>query len=407
MSYLYTSRKREPAASDREPKRNTAPDQARSLLPGRQAISGEPEGQSRRLDAAMQARMSRTFGDLSAVRDWQPPVRETAPVPTEPYTGPVTHTLSDTAPSPAAAGPMQAMRKKGNTIGKKEPSEGSVTQDEELPSRYSDDFSLLNSQQGTKEQRKGAYDHIALDAAANMTVPQRKAITQYIGGSEMINTFLRGKKEDASYPMPDLIPELRQQAEDISAGIQSNPLPGNVTTYKGITDTYFAMVLQQLGLKKAVNDDGSVNHEWLNKNQKKLRKTLVGSVFHDEAYTSTSTEKEYAQFWSRKKAQREKNMQLQDDPAAAEAFQIMTQEHPELTPGAHLITINMPKGARASFVDRVTDGSKYGDPGQREVLADKGSSFRISDLRKRTDSDSYELVMELLAEEEGKKRKKK
>ena len=153
MSYLYTSRKREDTASDRGSKRNIAPDHARSVFPGRQAIAGDPEGQSRRLDAAMRERMSRTFGDLSAVREWRPPVRETAPVPTEPYTGPVTHTLSDAAPSPAAAGPMQAMRKKGNTIGKKEPSEGSVTQDEDPPSRYADDFSLLNSQQGTKEQR--------------------------------------------------------------------------------------------------------------------------------------------------------------------------------------------------------------------------------------------------------------
>ena len=38
---------------------------------------------------------------------------------------------------------------------------------------------------------------------------------------------------------------------------------------------------------------------------------------------------------------------------------------------------------------------------------DKGSSFKISDIRKAEDSDGYEPVMDMLTEEEGKKRKKK
>ena len=38
---------------------------------------------------------------------------------------------------------------------------------------------------------------------------------------------------------------------------------------------------------------------------------------------------------------------------------------------------------------------------------DKGSFFKISDIQKGEGPDSYELVMDLLAEEEGKKKGKK
>ena len=81
--------------------------------------SGAPRnGPSFDLDAAMKTRMENTFGDLSAVRRLgnraegadkagsmvPAPAGETA------YTGPVTHTLSDSSPSPASAGAMQAKR---------------------------------------------------------------------------------------------------------------------------------------------------------------------------------------------------------------------------------------------------------------------------------------------------------
>ena len=62
------------------------------------------------LDGAMQARMANTFGDLSAVRNYTPPKKSQAVVPTGPYIGPVTHAISDASPSPAVAGPMQALR---------------------------------------------------------------------------------------------------------------------------------------------------------------------------------------------------------------------------------------------------------------------------------------------------------
>ena len=88
----------------------------------------------------------------------------------------------------------------------------------------------------------------------------------------------------------------------------------------------------------------------------------------------------------------------------ATKIQDLARKHPEQIPGAHLLTMNLPKGAKGACVDRTTDGSAKAGNDQHEVLLDKGSFFKISDIRKMKDSDSYELVMDLLAEEEGRKK---
>ena len=165
------------------------------------------------------------------------------------------------------------------------------------------------------------------------------------------------------------------------------------------------MILQQNGLGKAINKkNGTVDHKWLNKNQKKLKKALIGKTFRDKAFTSTSTENKFARKWAQRTSVRE-SMELVDDEEYMR-LKSLEDTNPDLIPGAHLMTINLPKGSKGAFVDRTADDiqSKHGQLNQREVLLDKGSMFRINDIRKMDNADSYELVMELLAEEEGKKK---
>ena len=67
----------------------------------------------------MQARMDRTFGDLSAVKSYTPPVREQAPAGAGPCTGPVTRAVSAASPAPSAAGPMQAKKESDTEYGER------------------------------------------------------------------------------------------------------------------------------------------------------------------------------------------------------------------------------------------------------------------------------------------------
>ncbi len=112
MSYTYDRRKRPQGQQAGEPERTTAPGPGMEApMSGRAAPGPAAQDRSFDLDAAMRERMTNTFGDLSALRDWQPPVREAAPAQAGPYTGPVTHALSGASPSHAAAGLMQAKRR--------------------------------------------------------------------------------------------------------------------------------------------------------------------------------------------------------------------------------------------------------------------------------------------------------
>ena len=381
------------------------------------------------------------------------------------YSGPVTHALSGASPAPAAAGPMQAkcgkkqvkqakqamqVQKDRKRRGKRgADDENAILEQVQQESRnydpdhiiregddsplnqgfvarrpkkgrkklspapkkrsgadYTADFELLNSGGGSAEERSRAYDNIAVNTGKNMTESQKKAISSYMGGSEPINSFLRNEVSSPYYPGKRDVPKVQQEIQNISQGLKNNPLQGNISTYKGITDKYLAMMFQQFGLKEALNEDGGVNHEWMGKNPELMKKMLVGKTFRDEGYTSTTTEPDFARGWARKKARSEHTLDLMMKGKGKEAmdYESEVNEHPEKIKGAHMVRFNLPKGANASFVDRAGDSKSSGRYEQREVLADKGSSFRISDFRKLEDSDSYELVMDMLAEEAGKKR---
>ncbi len=112
MSYTYEQRTSSREQSRQEPERAAESGPLLNVVTAGQAPP--TGGGSPNLEAVMRERMHSTFGDISAVREVmnrtpEASVRETAAP--APYTGPVTHTLSDAAPSPAAAGPMQAKRR--------------------------------------------------------------------------------------------------------------------------------------------------------------------------------------------------------------------------------------------------------------------------------------------------------
>ena len=105
MSYTYDQRKRPQGQTNAPPARTATAGPVSAPLRADTAGAGDPSA----LETAMQERMSRTFGDLSAVKNYQPPVKEVS-APPAPHTGPVGHAISASAPSPFMAGVMQAKR---------------------------------------------------------------------------------------------------------------------------------------------------------------------------------------------------------------------------------------------------------------------------------------------------------
>ena len=130
------------------------------------------------------------------------------------YTDPVTRALSDASPSPAASGPMQAKRSWFGGKKKKTPVR-SITNDDEdmLRPSYADDFDLLSTQKGSPEERKNAYDHMAVNTMNNLTDPQKKSLDSYISGSEPINAYLRDDRGHLEYPKGKELQRVQQEIE--------------------------------------------------------------------------------------------------------------------------------------------------------------------------------------------------
>ena len=81
MSYTYDQRKRPRGPQNIAQEHTAAPGPGMdALMTGRARPTAAQKGQRLDLDAAMKAKMENAFGDLSAVRDYTPPLREQAPL---------------------------------------------------------------------------------------------------------------------------------------------------------------------------------------------------------------------------------------------------------------------------------------------------------------------------------------
>ena len=298
-----------------------------------------------------------------------------------------TAALSPISAAPAA-GPMQAKKKKDAV-----PSPGPVSANHQ-------DYANLEA--GDLATRTAGYNAISQRTAANTTQEQRAALTDYVANSEPYNKMLRGNTEHPLYPTaPQDQANLVDNMAQIREAIGNNRIEEDTATYKGIEDSYFVTILQQAGLKKAVNPDGTVNHKWLESHQRQLRKALVGMTFSDPGFTSTTTERSFAQGWANKKNGMIRQQAFMDkhDMAnmtpeeEAELERINTDR--ENLEGAHIIRMNLPAGSRAAAIDHAaTEGRNFS--GQSEILVDRGSQFRISGLQ-HTAKGRYDIIMDLLA----------
>ena len=276
-----------------------------------------------------------------------------------------------------------------------------------LPASLTGEYQTLQQSQD-RQARAQAYNTISGHMAAHTTPNQQQVSTGYVHDSRPINELLYQSPRATKDPQE--IQALQTKIEQLSAAIESNPLADDLTTYRGISDTYLSLMLRDVGLKQAVRKDGTVNHQWMNRNPKKVQKALVGSVFTDPGFTSTSIDRTVSENWARKVARTEAMDRIrkayEDNPMAPEAAEasekVVTQAQQGALPGVHLLQVSMPKGASASLIDQSAMAGRV-DSCQKEVLANHGSSYRITGVQRGSGPDSYFITMEMLAEAQRRK----
>ena len=344
------------------------------------------------------------------------------------YTGPVTGAMSGASPSPAVAAPMQAKRGGGK---KADPDWENLSQ---------------ASKSGDAKSIKTAYDVIAQKQSENVTEEQFDAVDDYIADSTPINGYLRGNMK------LDKIAQRSQKRKIklIDQAMNKNRLGADVKAYRGVSDVALAALLMQSGdkrLKKAVNKNGSINHEEF----AKVKDRLKGVEFSDKGFGSTSVNEKYAERWRKGIIKREAATKVLDekfqahrnDPEVQKMIADMTKEkgvknfgelsntdqilikkgvpladwreddewdarEEELQKGmgSHMYEINAPKGAKATMIDRMRKDAegKKGNAGQQEMLVGRNARYKITDILPILDEqgvvqqNQYRIIMDLLNE---------
>lgn len=307
------------------------------------------------------------------------------------------------------------------------------------------DFKSRYIEANRKDALKGIaakYNPVSNEHSAAATPEQRAAGKAYIRDSRDINAYLRtGQAPDSKKA------ELDKMSADISG--MMHPMQEDTKSYRSISDVGLLPLIEQAGLTDVVmKENGTIDHEKLQQHMDQLK----GMTFQDKAFVSTTAAPQFAEKWGAGLGRRDLNFfkkramlkrgftpeerqgrqkdlielaesgdltvakSQQAYGALADELLSPDQQIRESDIGTHMMHISMPKGTKASFIDATSTGSgqvsdKTIENQQMEMLLDKGSRFRISDIVQKTGEDGkplanqYHIFLELLqeeAEEEGK-----
>ncbi len=347
-----------------------------------------------------------------------------------------------TVSAASAAGPMQAKKpwqKQRNAAPAPAPRDNTPA---------SPEWAALSSASASGDQNAiaSAYDTIAQQQRAAVTADQHTALNDYIADSRPLNTLLRSGTtgdagNDAAY---------RRTIGHIDSALDQNRIGADMTTYRGVSDKALIPLLQNSGvraLRKAVKKDGTIDHKQLAKHIGKLQ----GLEFTDSGFGSTSVQESYAEKWRSGIVDREADTALteqawaehKDDPMiqglVQEALQrnnVQSFSDLDLTEqrflqdstmsffagrqmganreafrekmGSHMYQISVPKGSKASLIDRmrIDNNGQESSAGQAEMLIGRNARYRINGVQSIIGEDGkalpnqYRLMMELLSDED-------
>ena len=275
-------------------------------------------------------------------------------------------------------------------------------------------YNLLNTQQGTADERLDAYRNLADQVEQNTTPDEQAELGNYVNASEPTNLLLRGQKEKTSYPSKqNLKDEALRTSRFVSNAIEKNRIQKKMNVFRGIPDSKLGEILTQKGLTRAVKRNGGLDRQWIRDNMRKVQQALINTTFADNGFTSTTTEKNFARYWAQHKNHTENLDRLYriqnrtpEEDEEVDRYELSDPKNNNV-PGGHIIHMSLPAGSRSAAIGGAAKvpGKKGTSIKMHEVLVDKGSLFRITGFNVNNDKDagpdSFNLMMELLSDEEG------
>ena len=281
---------------------------------------------------------------------------------------------------------------------------------EDIP-RYtpsSPQFEILKRSKN-KNKRIDAYYNISDKLKNNTSQKEQEVITSYINCAAPYNGLLRGTNPPKDEARKN---KLEGEIDTLSNVLHNNPLEQDMTTHRGVDDFFLRKLLKDNNFTEALKgeDLNEVNHEWIGQNMEEFNKRMNGVVYSDPGFSSSTTQREFAEKWSKKSGRffmkRELDQRLKDGKITKEEYDKKLAEMPEQgdITGAHVIDLELPKGAPVAAIDRAGMINR-GPSGQREMLIDKDSMFQFMGLSPGNVPGSYNMKSRLLTEAEGKKRR--
>ncbi len=277
-----------------------------------------------------------------------------------------------------------------------------------------EDYNLLNTHQGTAEERLNAYKNLADQVEQNTTPEEQAELGKYVDASEPTNLLLRGQRDKLSYPSnQSLKDEALRTSRFVSNAIEKNRIQKRMNVFRGIPDSKLGEILTQKGLTRAVKRRGGLDHQWIRENLQEVQNALINTTFADNGFTSTTTEKNFARYWAQHKNHTENMARLYrikhrtpEQEEELERYELSDPKNNNV-PGGHIIHMSLPAGSRSAAIGGAAKvpGKKGSSMKMQEVLVDKGSLFKITGFNVNNDKDagpeSFNLMMELLSDEEG------
>ncbi len=234
---------------------------------------------------------------------------------------------------------------------------------------------------------------------------QKEAIGDYITSSYMLNGYLRmGINVETNKAMEEgeQKEKLLKQRDEISKAIKKNNVKKDMNSFRGTDDRYLKFWLKTLGVEvETIPGSNVIDHKKMAQRMDEIRQKIVGKVYVDKGFTSTTTEEEYAKSWIQGNIKSNLGVEKSgmNEQDAEEIEELLYKPAAEI-PGQHVMLMDIPAGSNAALIDRMGT-SKY--ISQQELLVNYGSSWVVTDFQMGTHPGQYVIKVKLLKEGGEKK----